>query len=230
MPDFTAVEQAVQEAIARGAMPGAALAFGQGNAALFCKAFGRASLRPQQAPVEERTLFDLASLTKVLATGLLAMKLWEEGLLDLDAPLAACLPGHFPPDKAGLSLRLLLAHAAGLPAHVPFYRDRPPEPADPRAQRQEIFRSVRQTPLAYPPGTQTRYSDLGFILIGELLELLAGDRLDRLCAARLFAPLGLGDTFFVHLDDPLPGARRPAEIALSIVAQVIQALHAGAET
>jgi CubicO group peptidase (beta-lactamase class C family) len=70
---------------------------------------------------------------------------------------------------------------------------------------------VRETPLACAPGAETRYSDLGFILLGELLELLAGEGLDRLCERRLFAPLGLRQTFFVHLDDPLPLARLPEQ-------------------
>lgn len=209
MNDFSSLEQALEQASAQHVSPGIALACGREDRLLFSRVLGWASLRPQPLPIQEQTLFDLASLTKVLATSLLIMKRCEAAGLDLDAPLGRLLPSHYPPDKAALTLRQLLVHAAGLPAHVPFFRDRPPEPADPQAQRLEVFRAVRDTPLACPPGTETSYSDLGFILLGELLELLEGDRLDRLCETRLFAPLGLKQTFFVHLDDPLPQARLP---------------------
>lgn len=209
MNDFSALEQALKEASAQQIAPGIALACGREDHLLFSRVLGWASLQPQLLPIQEQTLFDLASLTKVLATGLLVMKEYDAGDLDLDAPLGHLLPSHYPPDKAALTLRQILAHAAGLPAHVPFYRDRLPEPTDPQAQRLEIFRAVRETPLACAPGSETRYSDLGFILLGELLELLEGDRLDRLCETRLYVPLGLQQTLFVHLDDPLPQARLP---------------------
>ena len=209
MNDFSALEQALEQASAQHLTPGVALACGREDTLYFSRVLGWASLQPQPLPIQEQTLFDLASLTKVLATSLLIMRRCEAVGLDLDAPLDRLLPSHYPPDKAALTLRQLLAHAGGLPAHVPFYRDLPPEPADPQAQRLAVFRAVRDTPLVCAPGTETRYSDLGFILLGELLELLEGDRLDRLCETQLFAPLGLQRTFFVHLDDPLPQARLP---------------------
>jgi len=207
--DFSALDQAIEQGIAQGLTPCLALACGQGDRLSYSRILGWASLLPQPRPVSEHTLFDLASLTKVLVTTLLVIQECEAGRLDLDAPLDRLLPSHYSPDKAGLTLRLLLAHAAGLPAHVPFYRNRSPEPPDPGAGRLEVFRAVRETPLSSPPGTRTLYSDLGFILMGELLELLTGVRLDRLSEQRLFSPLGLSQTFFVHQDAPLPLSRRP---------------------
>jgi CubicO group peptidase (beta-lactamase class C family) len=129
--------------------------------------------------------------------------------VDLDAPLGGLLPSYYPADKTGLPLRLVLLHAAGLPAHVPFYKELPPEPADAAARRRQVADQVLSTPLAYAPGTETRYSDLGFILLGDLLEQVAGAELDLLCEQHLYGPLALADTFFVHLDRPLPKARRP---------------------
>ena len=175
MNDFSSLEQALEQASAQHIAPGIALACGREDILCFSRVLGWACLQPQLRPIQEQTLFDLASLTKVLATSLLIMKECEAGRLDLDAPLDRLLPSHYPPDKGALSLRQILAHAAGLPAHIPFYRDRPPEPADPQAQRLEVFRAVREAPLACAPGTETRYSDLGFILLGELLELLEGE-------------------------------------------------------
>ena len=207
MNDFSALESALEQAVAQRIAPGAALACGKHDELLFSRVLGWACLHPQPLPIAEQTFFDLAPLTKVLATTLLTMKLSEAGRLDLDQSLGAILPSHFPPDKAALTLRQILAHCAGLPPHVPFYRDRRPEPADPPAQRRELFNAVRETPLEYAPGTQSKYSDLGFVMLGELLEILEGDRLDRLCETQLYASLGLERTFFVSLDDPLPQAR-----------------------
>ncbi len=209
MSDFSALDLALEQGVSQRLTPCAALACGQGDRLEYTSVRGWASLLPKPRAVGRDTLFDLASLTKVLVTTLLVMKEYQTGSLDLDAPLDRLLPSHYPPDKGALTLRQLLAHAAGLPAHVPFYRDRSPIPADPEAQRSEVFRAVLATPLACQPGSETRYSDLGFIMLGELLELLGGDRLDHLSEKHLFAPLGLKQTCFVHLGDPLPQARLP---------------------
>jgi len=200
----------MEQAIAQ-ITPGAVLAFGQDGRQFYCRACGQASSIPSPLPMQESTLFDLASLTKVLATTTLVMKFHETGLLELDRPLGDFLPAHYPPDKASISPRLLLLHAAGFPAHIPFYREFPPAPENPQAQRRAVLQRVRQTALAYPPGTETRYSDLGMMLLGELLERLAGMSLDRLFETQVADPLGLRDTFFIHLDDPLAKARRTAD-------------------
>ncbi|MCC7261214.1 MAG: serine hydrolase [Candidatus Latescibacteria bacterium] len=209
MSEFGAVDQALEQAIDQGLTPSLALACGQADTLAYRRVLGWASLHPQPRAIEEHTLFDLASLTKVFVTTLLLMQEVEAGRLDLDAPLDRLLPAHYTPDKGALTLRQLLSHAAGLPAHVAFYRERSPVPADADIQRQEVFDAVRHTPLARPPGIETSYSDLGFILLGELLELHTGRRLDYLAEERLFAPMGLKQTFFVHLHTPLPQARLP---------------------
>lgn len=209
MEEFAALDQALEQGIALGLTPSIALACGRADALAYSRVLGWAAQHPIPREIADHTLFDLASLTKVLVTTLLLMKEHDEGGLDLDAPLADLLPAHYPADKGRLTLRLLLAHAAGLPAHVPYYRDLTPSPPDPEGQRREVLAAVRDTPLAAPPGTETRYSDLGFMLLGELLELRHGRRLDHLAAELLFAPLGLEQTFFVHLHDPLPQARLP---------------------
>jgi len=211
MLDAPTVDQAMCQAVAQGVMPGAVLAFGQDRKLLYSRALGHATLLPAPQPVQESTIFDLASLTKVLATTLLTMKLYESGDIDLDLPLGEYLPPFYPADKTRLTPRLLLAHAAGLPAHVPFYQDFPAEPDDPAAQRCAVLQQVRQTPLAYPPGRETRYSDLGLIILGELLEERFGTSLDHLFERQVATPLQLQDTFFVHLDAPLARARRPPE-------------------
>ncbi|MEW6749514.1 MAG: serine hydrolase domain-containing protein [Candidatus Latescibacterota bacterium] len=208
--DTAAMEQALREVVAHQGIPGAVLVAGHEGCQAYSLALGRAALVPCSQPMLPGTLFDLASLTKVLATTTLAMQLVEQGGLDLDRSLEGHLPGRYGPGLASVTPRLLLAHAAGLPAHVPLHQGRPAEPADPEVERRQALERVRRLALAWAPGRQCQYSDLGMIVLGDLLEGLAGDRLDRLFETLVAVPLGLPDTFFVHLDQPLPRARRAA--------------------
>ena len=160
----------------------------------------------------EGTLFDVASLTKVLATVLLVMKHTEQGRLDIDTPLGEILPSYFPSDKSALSIRQLLTHTAGLPAEVRLREQTAPEPlGTPGDARDSVLKRLLASSPEYEPGTDVRYSDQGPILVGDLLEKLAGDSLDRLCESEIYSVFGLADTFFVHLDNPLPKAQRPPE-------------------
>ena len=141
------------------------------------------------------------------------MKHSEQGRLDLDTPLGEILPSYYPSDKSGLTIRQLLTHTAGLPAEVRLHQQLPPEPlSSPLGNaRDSVLERLLATALESEPGTGVRYSDQGPILVGDLLEKLAGDSLDRLCEREIYSVFGLDDTFFVHLDDPLPKARRPLE-------------------
>jgi len=161
--------------------------------------------------MERTTRFDLASLTKVLATTLLCMRHWERGRLDLDAELGQLLPSYYSPDMAPLTPRLLLTHTAGLRPSVRLQEEFEPDPQDPAARRRQAMERILTTAPDRPPGQETRYSDLGLILLGDLIEQLEGDTLDRLCERELYGPLGLDDTFFVHLDAPLAKAIHPAQ-------------------
>ncbi|MBT4504019.1 MAG: beta-lactamase family protein [Gemmatimonadetes bacterium] len=211
MIDSTAIDRALNRAIDQNFIPGAILAFGQQRTPLYCRVFGNATLHPSPQPMRVETIFDLASLTKVLGTTLVAMKLFEEGEIDLDRPLGDYLKSHYPADKAALTPRHLLVHAAGFPPSITFYKGLLPEPDAPGARRQSILEQVRQVGLIYPPGSESQYSDLGMILFGDLLEQLSGMSLDHLYQERVAAPLELPDTFFIHLDRPLPHAQRPLE-------------------
>jgi len=162
-------------------------------------------------------LFDVASLTKVMATTTLAAQLCAAGALDLDAPAAARLPGFEAGGKAPVTARHLLAHSAGLPAWRPYWelaaRDavaaaafRPPGERPPLSSLGEAFTrgaalvrgAVLGEPLERPPGTAAVYSDPGFMALGLLVEATAGAALSRLAGERVFAPLGLAST--AHLD------------------------------
>jgi CubicO group peptidase (beta-lactamase class C family) len=143
------------------------------------------------------TLFDLASLTKVVATTTMAMILYERGLLDLDLPFNSIV-GEFSgedPRRDEVTLRMLLAHSSGLPAYEKLFL---------RAHtRDELLAAAFSVPLANDPGSRAEYSDIGFILLGVALERLADESLDRFCQREVFGPLGLTQTTF----NPAPELR-----------------------
>lgn len=211
MKPHQAIYENLDDAVNKGVVPGIALAFGRCEESLFHYSTGMAMTQPHSIPLHNNALFDLASLTKVLATTLIIMRLYESGALDIDSSLAQLRPDHYEPEHAALSLRQLLTHCSGLPATKPLYLDRAPHCPHPEERRRDTLTRIRKIPLAYAPGTETRYSDLGPILLGELLELHCQQRLDHLFNEEICIPLGLEDVFFVHLQTPLPQAQRPSE-------------------
>jgi serine-type D-Ala-D-Ala carboxypeptidase len=156
------------------------------------------------------SVFDLASLTKPLATTAAAMRLVAEGRLDLSERAAASLPGLDRPGARDIRLEHLLAHASGMPAWLPLHEQ--VRALAPRSRRTAARRLVARTALAAPPGREAVYSDLGFILLDWLLERRTGERLDRLAARTVFRPLGLARTFFVDLARPGAAARVRARL------------------
>jgi CubicO group peptidase (beta-lactamase class C family) len=138
--------------------------------------------------VEADTLYDLASLTKVVATTTMAMILVDEKRLDLDRPVHAFLPAFQGPEKEGVTVRHLLTHSSGLPATAPLFREVRGKAA--YAER------IAAMDLGYPPGSKSVYSDLGVILLGEILEKTAGRPLDVFVRERVFLPLGMKHTGF----------------------------------
>lgn len=143
--------------------------------------------------VTPQTLFDLASLTKVVATTPMAMLLYERGLLDLDAPVSAIVPEFLTdaakdPRRNEVTLRMLLSHSSGLPAYEKLFLK--------TKTRDELLRAVFAMPLAADPSTRAVYSDIGFILLSVALERLADESLDRFCQREIFAPLAMTSTTF----------------------------------
>jgi CubicO group peptidase (beta-lactamase class C family) len=135
-------------------------------------------------------VFDLASVSKVLATTSMAMILYERGLLDLDAPVTGIVPEFAGEDarRQEVTFRMLLAHSSGLPAYEKLFL---------RSQtREDLIREALLIPLKTAPGTHAEYSDVGFIVLGLSLERLADEPLDRFCQREVFAPLGMLQTTF----------------------------------
>ncbi|MFZ0322398.1 MAG: serine hydrolase domain-containing protein [Candidatus Sulfotelmatobacter sp.] len=183
----------VREAIAGRVFPGASVAVTHQSRLIGLKAFGQFTYEADAPAVTTATLFDLGSVTKVVATTAMAMRLYERGLLDLDAAVAAIVP-EFLADaerderRHDVTMRMLLAHCSGLPAHEKLFL---------RTQsRDELLRAVFSMPLVAEPGSKAAYSDIGFILLGAALERMADEAIDSFCQREIFAPLGIMNTAF----------------------------------
>ena len=202
MPDHWAPLQKLLEAgVSQGVFTAAVALAGLKGELRWEGAAGALSRDPGAAAVTLDTVFDLASLTKPLATTLALMVLAGRGQLDLATPLGEVLPAAWlPPDKRPLTLRSLLTHRAGLPAWRPFYQEilAAPAPARPALPA----RLAAATPLEYPPDTATLYSDLGFMLLAAVVERLTGKNLDQFCRESIYRPLGLATLGFIPLPKP----------------------------
>ncbi len=162
---------------------------------------GRLSRSVDAAAVTRDTVFDLASLTKPLATTSALMILVDQGLISLSTPLGKILPHDWlPPDKHHLTLGSLLTHRSGLPAWRPFYREvlTAPPPTRPTL----LERLAAATPLEHAPDTVTLYSDLGFMLLKAVVEHLSGKNLDQFCREEIYRPLRLNILGFIPLPKP----------------------------
>jgi len=186
LPRWQPLAAYLRSGVERGAFPGGVVAVGRRDTVLFARAFGRMDFSGGAA-VTTRTVWDLASLTKVVGLTTAAMMLVDEGKLDLEAPVTRYVP-EFRGGGDSVLVRHLLVHASGLPAWKPFYQR--------VRQRRQMFSLVNREPLEAPPGTRMAYSDLGAMLATEIVERMTGERLDRFLESRLFAPLGMRDTRF----------------------------------
>jgi CubicO group peptidase (beta-lactamase class C family) len=159
---FARAGDIIRGAVDSGAFPAASLEVGRASRALWRRSFGSMTYDADAEGTTDDTIFDLASLTKVICTTTLAMRAVDEGLLDLDSKVAAHLTEWRGADRESVTIRDLLAHASGLTAYLPFYRD--------ITGRAEFEPAICHSSLEYAPRTQSIYSDLGFILLGFILE------------------------------------------------------------
>jgi CubicO group peptidase (beta-lactamase class C family) len=193
--DFGALRQRLLDAVSEGVVPGAVVSVADEGVALFTQAFGDRRVEPDRAAATCATVYDLASVSKALATSVLAMAAVGRGALRLDDAVVAHVDEFAGADKAGVTIRHLLAHASGLPAHRPFWQARP----NGAGGRAAVVAAVAREPLEAAPGARSIYSDLGFILLGAALERVAGARLDEQFAAVVARPLALEATGYVEL-------------------------------
>jgi beta-N-acetylhexosaminidase len=184
----------IEKAIAEKAFPGATLAVGY-RGKVSVRAFGKLSYDAKAAAVNPSTIYDIASLTKVVVTTTLAEKLAEGDFavpLDLDAPVVRYLPewasGPNAEWRRKVTVRHLLTHTSGLPAFKEYWRK--------SMGNQDSLGRIFAEPLEYEPGTKEIYSDLGIILMAEIIERLTGRTLDDLAKSYIFSPLGMKDTMY----------------------------------
>ncbi len=183
------VERAVLTGIEAGAFPGAVVVVGTRSQILYQRGFGRFTWSEQAtAPDPVNTLFDLASLTKVVATTPIALALVERGALDLDRPVQSYLSGFTGVGKDRVTVRQLLEHRSGLRAFLPLNTE--------TATAEEARARVLAEPLRWPPGSRVEYSDLNAMLLGWVLESVAGRPLDQLAVDLVFGPIGMRDAQF----------------------------------
>jgi CubicO group peptidase (beta-lactamase class C family) len=196
-------DRLMRQALADGVFPGAVLLAGRGGEILVHAAYGTVNIHTRQ-PVGTATVFDLASLTKPLATTLAVMLLCQQGRLDLDQHLPAVLPAAGFGDKREITIAQLLAHTSGLPDYRPYFRELARLPAAERRRR--LRELLLHEPLLHPPGAEVLYSDLDFMLLEWVVEAAAGQRLDRFVAEHVFAPLRTTSLFFIDSKCPAPPA------------------------
>ena len=184
----------LKQAFSQRAFPAASAAVTYRGKLVCLKGFGHFVYDQDSPEVTSASIFDLASLTKVLATTSMAMILYERGLLDLDLPVARLVPEFKTDDprRERVTVRMLLAHSSGLPAYEKLFL---------RANgRNEMIAAACATPLVAEPGAKAEYSDIGFIILGLALERLAEETLDRFCQQEILGPLGMAHSAF---DPPL---------------------------
>ena len=187
---FASAFAILRQAIAECAFPAASVAITHRGRLVGLRALGRFTHDPESSSVLDSSIFDLASVSKIVATTSMAMILYERGLLDLDMPVIGVLPEFASQDerRRAITFRMLLAHTSGLPAYERLFLR--------ASTKDELLGEAFCVSLKNKPGTHAEYSDIGFILLGLALERIAEEPLDRFCQREIFGPLGLLHTAF----------------------------------
>ena len=219
---FAAAQSVLSEAIAARAFPGCTFGVLAGSHIVLEGALGRFTYEASAPQVLPRTVFDIASVTKVAATTAAAMLLHQRGLLDIDMLLGDLLPGFIVGREPGsparqITLRHLLAHNSGLPGYVEFFRTQT-TPAS-------LFRACLELPVEALPGTRAEYSDPGFILLGKAIEVITGEPLSTWVDREVFKPLEMADTGYCPLlsvRSAIPPTEQDEQLRFRIVQGEVQ--------
>lgn len=169
----------------QGAYPCCAAAVGRGNQVFFRFSAGHRALFPEKLPLTENTLFDMASLTKLMGTTMACLRMLEEGKIALNDKISKYFPQCF--GKEDITVFMLMTHTSGISAHMPLYLDK---------DSVDAVSAILSRPLAYPTGAKTVYSCMGYILLGKILEKIEGKTLDKIVKERVFVPLGMENSFY----------------------------------
>mgnify|MGYP002633052352 CR=1 FL=1 len=182
------IDEVVAEGLRYERMPGCVVLVGYRGRIAWLKSYGSRQVKPDVVPMTTDTVFDLASLTKPIATATSIMLLIEDGLVELDAPAKKYIPEFGVNGKDVITIRQLLTHQSGL---LPDNSIK-----DYENGRADAFRRIHALDLRAEPGTRFMYSDVGFIVLGEIVERVSGNSLDTFARERIFKPLGMSDTGF----------------------------------
>ncbi|MFL5545161.1 MAG: serine hydrolase domain-containing protein [Gemmatimonadaceae bacterium] len=194
---LAAIERVIERGIRAGGYPGASVVVGRKGAAVFEKGFGKLSWSSSSTMVDaQRTIYDVASLSKVVGTTTAIMILYDEKKIGLDDRVVTYIPTFGGGDKDNVTIRQLLTHTSGLPAGRDIWRIAQ-TPLEARAL-------VLSTPLEGRPGAQYIYSDLGADILGFLVEVVSGEPLDKFLTRRVFEPLGMNETMYRPADSLFP--------------------------
>ena len=188
-PALSNVDQIMNAAVSRGTIPGAVVLIGHNGTVVYRKAFGMRSLEPSKEAMTIDTIFDIASMTKCIATATSAMKLVEEGKVRLNDAVAVYLPEFARNGKENITVRQLLTHFSGLREDLDLKRA--------WTGREAAYEMVMDEKPAFPPGSRFLYSDINFETLGFLVEKVSGLSLNEYAAKNVFAPLGMNDTRFL---------------------------------
>ena len=200
--DFSQLDEMIYDAIEKEYFPGAQLLIGTDKKILYNKSYGKFTYDDDAKPVANYSMFDLASLTKVIAATSAIMKLYDEGKLDLYDRVAYYIPEFGVNDKETITIQNLLLHNSGLKAWIPFYQT--------CETKQDVLDMINSIELEYEPETEFVYSDLNAILLGEIVEKVSGKPLDEYCYDNIFKPLKMLSTTF-NPDDELKDRILPTE-------------------
>lgn len=197
----------IKQAIKDGCTPSLVLLVSKNSEIVYHDAFGFLSNKSTFRATKD-TVYDLASLTKPLATSVALMLLISQGKIDICEPISKYFPEFKENNKEKITIRHLLSNSSGLPAYKPYYRyllkmekDKSKNILCRPEAKEYIYRFICKEDLEYEPGTKSVYSDLGFILLGFLIEEVSGFRLDEYCTKWIFKPLSLNNTFFNNLSN-----------------------------
>ncbi|HEY7291439.1 MAG TPA: exo-beta-N-acetylmuramidase NamZ domain-containing protein [Vicinamibacterales bacterium] len=188
-PDFEAIAPLIDAAIARHELPGAVVLVGRGDEVLYRRAFGQRAVLPTPEAMTEDTIFDLASLTKVVATTTSVMQLVESGRIRLADPVTRFLPDFGRYGKDGITIRHLMTHTSGLRPDLELE-------VEFAGADEAIRRAIDEVPVAVPD-ERFLYSDINFFVLGEIVRVVSGERIDAYANSHVFAPLAMTDTTFL---------------------------------
>ena len=189
--DFSSVDRIIENGVNNKAYPSAVLIIGNARGIIYQNAYGRLTYSEDAELTTLRTIYDLASVTKVIAATSAIMKLYDEGKIDLNSPVVYYIPEFNNNGKSDITVMNLLLHNSGLTAWTPFYLDPEMDSAD--KVKNAIYTCVKE----YETGSRTLYSDYNAFLLGEIVFRISGKTLDKFCKENIFTPMNMTDTDFL---------------------------------